>query len=183
MCLNNYNNNNIITLLLFKLLRKHLQEVFLDNQILDALKKWLEPNIRGQISVPTIRKRLLELLKNLPIETVHLRESGIGRIVMFYYQRRTESLEIRKLAGDLITTWSRPILGTLLDYTEMIQSATTKNTSVDDDQQPGNNTSSIKRLQSDNFKKMVKSGALEKESGGDQRYRQLINKQKNRKRE
>ena len=57
MCLNNYNNNNIITLLLFKLLRKHLQEVFLDNQILDALKKWLEPNIRGQISVPTIRKR------------------------------------------------------------------------------------------------------------------------------
>ena len=149
---------------------------------MDVIKKWLEPNIRGHLSVPSIRKRLLEILQSLPIETVHLRESGVGKIVMFYYQRKSESLEIRKLAGDLITTWSRPILGTSLNYSEMIQNATsTSSPSRNDDQKDSNST--IKRLQSDNFKKMARSGAFEKESGGDQRYRQIINRQKNRKRE
>lgn len=156
-----------------------MQDVFLDNQVLDVIKKWLEPNIRGHLSVPSIRKRLLEILKSLPIETVHLRESGLGRIVMFYYQRKSESLEIRKLAGDLITTWSRPILGTSLNYSEMIQNATS--TASGNDQIDSHST--IKRLQSDNFKKMARSGAFERESGGDQRYRQIINRQKNRKRE
>ena len=149
---------------------------------MDVIKKWLEPNIRGHLSVPSIRKRLLEILQSLPIETVHLRESGVGKIVMFYYQRKSESLEIRKLAGDLITTWSRPILGTSLNYSEMIQNATsTSSPSRNDDQKDSNST--IKRLQSDNFKKMARSGAFEKESGGDQRYRQIINRQKNRKRD
>lgn len=163
-----------------------MQEVFLDNQVLDAIKKWLEPNIRGHLSVPSLRKRLLELLQNLPIETVHLRESGIGRIVMFYYQRKSESMEIRKIAGDLITTWSRPILGTSLNYSEMIQSASSSsNYNTKDDEESGISTdkSTIKRLQSENYKKMARTGALERETGGDQRYRQIINRQKNRKRE
>lgn len=149
----------------------------MDNQVLDAIKKWLEPNIRGNLALPSIRKRLLEILQSLPIETVHLRESGIGRIVMFYYQRRSESLEIRKLAGDLITAWSRPILGTSLNYSEMIESA------ADESSNPAIKDLAIKKLQSDNFKKMARSGALEKESGSENRYRQLINRQKNRKRE
>ena len=148
---------------------------------MDVIKKWLEPNIRGHLSVPSIRKRLLEILQSLPIETVHLRESGVGKIVMFYYQRKSESLEIRKLAGDLITTWSRPILGTSLNYSEMIQNATSTSSPSGNDQKDSNST--IKRLQSDNFKKMARSGAFEKESGGDQRYRQIINRQKNRKRD
>ncbi len=156
-----------------------MQDVFLDNQVLDVIKKWLEPNIRGHLSVPSIRKRLLEILQSLPIETVHLRESGIGRIIMFYYQRKSESLEIRKLAGDLITTWSRPILGTSLNYSEMIQNVTSRDTGASE----GNDQVKINRLQSDNFIKMARSGALERESGGDQRYRQIINRQKNRKRQ
>ena len=166
----------------FSKLRKHLQEVFLDNQVLDVLKKWLEPNIRGQLSVPTIRKRLLQILQALPIETVHLRESGIGKIVMFYYQRKRESLEIRKMAGDLISTWSRPILGTSLNYSDMIDNEAS-NTSKSAQTTGMNSGAALKRLQSDNFKKMARSGALERESSSDQRYRQIINRQKNRKRE
>lgn len=162
-----------------------MQEVFLDNQVLDVIKKWLEPNIRGQLSVPTIRKRLLQILQALPIETVHLRESGIGKIVMFYYQRQRESLEIRKMAADLISTWSRPILGTSLNYSEMIDyeasaASTSKSSQSRDD---SNSAAAMKRLQSDNFKKMARNGALERESNSDLRYRQIINRQKNRKRE
>lgn len=104
-------------------------------------------------------------------------------------------MEIRKLSGDLITSWSRPILGTSLNYSEMIQSATNtsynnKNDDDDDDDGDGSNDASrnsdksnIKRLQSENYKKMARSGALEREPGSDQKYRQIINRQKNRKRE
>lgn len=106
---------------------------------------------------------------------------------MFYYQRRGEALEIRKIAGDLITTWSRPILGTSLDYREMIQNATYELTSsTTPGSRNGNINAAFKSLQSENFKKMARSGALEKGesvSGGGQRYRQIINRQKNRKRE
>lgn len=95
-------------------------------------------------------------------------------------------MEIRKIAGDLITTWSRPILGTSLNYSEMIQSASSSsNYNTKDDEESGISTdkSTIKRLQSENYKKMARTGALERETGGDQRYRQIINRQKNRKRE
>lgn len=59
---------------------------------------------------PNIRKSLLEALKNVPVETIHLRESGIGKIVNFFAQRPGELEEIRRLANDLVTSWSRPIL-------------------------------------------------------------------------
>lgn len=93
-------------------------------------------------------------------------------------------MEIRKLAGDLITTWSRPIMGISLNYSEMIQNVTSSSGDNDDDDNENNNEKApMKRLQSDNYKKMARSGALERETGGDQRYRQIINRQKNRKRE
>ena len=74
---------------------------------------------------------------------------------MFYYQRKSESIEIRKLAGDLITTWSRPILGTSLNYSEMIQTASSSNYNAaknDGDGSINSDKSTIKRLQSENFK-------------------------------
>lgn len=108
---------------------------------------------------------------------------------MFYYQRKSESMEIRKLAGDLITTWSRPIMGTSLNYSEMILNASSSSSGNNDNDGDGEDDddaaskSTMKRLQSENYKKMARSGALERETGGDQRYRQIINRQKNRKRE
>lgn len=165
------------------LTRKHMQEVLLDNQVLDVIKKWLEPNIRGNLAVHSVKKRILELLSNLPIETAHLRESGLGKIVMFYYQRKGEDLDIKKLAGDLITTWSRPIIG--LDYREMIKSQLNHL----DDNEDSSKGNSMKRLQSDKFKKLAKSGVLDRDAGSspassDSRFRKLtstLNRQKNKK--
>lgn len=59
---------------------------------------------------PNIRKAILELLKTLPIETVHLRESGLGKIVNFFNQRPGEMDDIRRLASELVTAWARPVL-------------------------------------------------------------------------
>lgn len=148
----------------------------MDNQVLDCIKKWLEPNIRGHLAITSLRKRLLELLQLLPIETSHLRESGLGRIVMFYYVRERESLEIRKLAGDLIAQWSRPILGASLDYREMASARP----------EPREGDRVETQLQSQGFKKLLKSGALDRDgprtSGTHARFNRLLNnRQKGRK--
>ncbi len=160
-----------------------MQEVLLDNQVLDCIKKWLEPNIKGHLAVHSLRKRLLELLSLLPIETAHLRESGLGRIVMFYYTRERESLEIRKLAGDLIANWSRPIIGTSLDYREMMAEREGNVSSASNDS-PSKYSAKIKQLQSDKFKKLVRTGALDRVNNGRtgagryQRLTQTMNRQK-----
>lgn len=161
------------------LTKKHMQEVLLDNQVLSCIKRWLEPNPRGHFAVHSIRKRLLELLQTLPIETVHLRESGLGKIVMFYYSRKEESADIRKLAGDLVTNWSRPIIGTNLDYRQMIQSAKDNDSAA-----APNPAASAPHIQSDKFKMMARSGALDRDTHQDPRYRRLtsaLNRQKSKK--
>lgn len=75
-----------------------------------SIRAWLEPMPNRTLPSPNIRKALLESLRNLPIETVHLRESGLGKIVNFFSQRPGELEDIRRLSNELIATWSRPIL-------------------------------------------------------------------------
>lgn len=70
----------------------------------------MEPLPNRTLPSPNIRKSLLEALKLLPIETVHLRESGLGKIVNFFSQRTGELDDIRRLSSDLVGCWSRPIL-------------------------------------------------------------------------
>lgn len=93
--------------------RRSLQEVLLENGILSVLRRWLEPLRTGtSCTLPSasFRKPILEALKTLPIETAHLRESGIGRIVYFFSKRDGELADIRKLAAELVDQWSRPII-------------------------------------------------------------------------
>ena len=58
---------------------------------------------------------MLRLLARLPIDTgledirERLKVSGIGRVVMFLYKLEEETKANRKVAGELIRNWSRPI--------------------------------------------------------------------------
>lgn len=88
-----------------------MHEVLLDCGILSAVRLWMEPLPNRSLPAPHLRRSLLELLRDLPIETDHLRESGIGRIVMFFAQRPKESPDIQRLARELVSRWSRPIIG------------------------------------------------------------------------
>jgi hypothetical protein len=88
-----------------------MHEILLDCGILSAVKMWLEPLPNKSLPAVNLRKTLLELLRNLPIETDHLRDSQVGRIVMFLARRPHESPDIQRLAKDLISRWSRPLIG------------------------------------------------------------------------
>lgn len=88
-----------------------MHEVLLDAGILSAVRLWLEPLPNRSLPAVHLRKTLLELIRFLPVEIDHLRESHIGRIVMYFARRPRETPEIQRLAKDLIARWSRPIIG------------------------------------------------------------------------
>ena len=121
------------------LAKKHLADVLLDNGILESIRRWLEPSkTTGLLPSASLRISLFRSLKLLPIELVHLRESGLGRIVMFYAQppRQVQTVvsgdppEAQRLAKELVTMWTRPYIsrrrGNAMTTPSILQSDTLK---------------------------------------------------------
>ncbi|KAJ3413591.1 Transcription factor iws1 [Chytridiales sp. JEL 0842] len=102
-----------------QLSKNQLFEQFLDNNILEGVKLWLEP-LRADGSMPNldIQQTLLTILTKMPIRTEHLRESKIGRVIMFYTKCERCVPAVAKLANELLETWMRPILGRSKNYKE-----------------------------------------------------------------
>ncbi|KAJ1497480.1 Transcription factor iws1 [Coelomomyces lativittatus] len=90
--------------------RSELQEIFLDHHILDGFQSWLEPLPDGSLPSYDIRSTLFQLLLKLPITTDHLRECSIGPLIVFYTKAPKETPEIKRMAQECVTKWSRPIL-------------------------------------------------------------------------
>lgn len=92
--------------------RKDMEELMLDNGILDAMRLWLEPFDDGTLPSVDLKLTLLDLLATMDIDTDHLRESGIGRVIMFMYKCPREIPEVKRKSGALISKWCKPILRT-----------------------------------------------------------------------
>ncbi|KAK6089986.1 hypothetical protein P3W45_001032 [Vairimorpha bombi] len=109
--INNKNNqpamNKLENLDLFvnSLLNKDLQENLLHENILEVVRKWLEPLPDKSLPNIKIKKGLLEVLKNISINKSLLLESKVGVIVHFYMINPEESKEIRNMAKEVIYNW------------------------------------------------------------------------------
>ena len=66
------------------LLKPHWFGALLDANILECIKFWLEPLADGSLPSLDIQKQMYKALEEYPIDTNHLRQSKVGRIVMFY---------------------------------------------------------------------------------------------------
>ncbi|KAM0684110.1 Transcription factor iws1 [Mitosporidium daphniae] len=110
---------SILPEVLEKLSRRDLIDYLLDNRILDAIRLWLEPYPDGSLPSIDVRKSILHILAQLPIEKIHLKESGLGKVVMYLYKSPDETRENKKLAYKLIDKWSRPIIGHSLNYKDL----------------------------------------------------------------
>jgi len=83
------------------------------------MRKWLEPLPDGSIPNLSIRTWLIEILKQFPpIDVEELRASGIGKVVMFLWKHKNETMPNKKNLKELIDTWSRPIFGLSNSYRE-----------------------------------------------------------------
>ena len=99
-----------------KLSMKRLHDQLLEHNMLGHLERWLHPLDGGILPNTIIRSTMLELLGVLPIDCNNevrrqqLKDSGLGRLIMFYYKLPDETAENKKRAKQLIDKWSRPML-------------------------------------------------------------------------
>ncbi|KAH3667049.1 hypothetical protein WICMUC_005396 [Wickerhamomyces mucosus] len=94
----------------------NLHEVILDNNLLAEIRQWLEPLPDASLPSYEIQKELFSVLVKLPINTNHLRESGIGKILLFYQKSKRVEPKIKRIADKLVSDWTRPIIGASDNY-------------------------------------------------------------------
>lgn len=82
----------------------------LDNNLLEAVRLWLEPLPDASMPAYQIQKELMQSLTALPIKTDHLVASGIGKVMVFYQRSKRTEPNLKKIVDRLIGDWTRPIL-------------------------------------------------------------------------
>ncbi|KAI5951324.1 IWS1 [Candida jiufengensis] len=90
--------------------RADLAISILDNNLLEAVRLWLEPLPDASMPAYQIQKELIHALESLPIKTDHLVASGIGKVLVFYQRSKRTEPQLKKIVDRLIGDWTRPIL-------------------------------------------------------------------------
>ncbi|KDR79001.1 hypothetical protein GALMADRAFT_244730 [Galerina marginata CBS 339.88] len=98
-----------------------LAQSMIDNNLLEAVRKWLEPLPDRSLPALNIQRELFGIIKKMEfIDSAVLKESGLGRIVLFYTKRKRVTPAINRIANDLVSLWSRPIIKRSASYRDRI---------------------------------------------------------------
>ncbi|KAG6334411.1 hypothetical protein ID866_4680 [Astraeus odoratus] len=105
-----------------EVLRKQsLSQSIIDNNLLEGVRRWLEPLPDRSLPALNIQRDFFPVLKKMEfIDSAVLKESGLGRIVLFYTKCRRVTPDIQRIANDLVSTWSRPIIKRSASYRDRV---------------------------------------------------------------
>jgi transcription factor SPN1 len=87
------NKTKLLPQLLNILRKKKLHIVFLDFNLLACLTKWIKPFPDNSLPSINVRTALYKVLAELPVDRDHLKESGMGKVVMGLWQHKKETKE------------------------------------------------------------------------------------------
>ncbi|WVQ85583.1 hypothetical protein IAT38_007749 [Cryptococcus sp. DSM 104549] len=87
-----------------------LWQSIVDNGVLEAVKRWLEPLPDRSLPSVGIQKAIFEVLPKMDLDTTTLKECRLGPIVLFYTKTKRVTPAINRQADALVQAWSRPII-------------------------------------------------------------------------
>lgn len=90
--------------------KSHLQQSILDNNLLEGVKRWLEPLPDKSLPALNIQHQFFQILERMTIDTISLKMSGLGKVVVFYSMCSRVEPKIKRSAEHLIGKSPTPLL-------------------------------------------------------------------------
>ncbi|KAI9061310.1 hypothetical protein FKP32DRAFT_1594613 [Trametes sanguinea] len=105
-----------------EVLRKtSLAQSIIDNNLLEGVRRWLEPLPDRSLPALDIQKEFFPVLKKMDfIDTNVLKDSKLGRVVLFYTKCTRVTPDVQRMANDLVSIWSRPIIKRSASYRDRV---------------------------------------------------------------